>query len=228
MEKRTNPRKNFKSIAIVSVGAAATIIIGALFMASAVYSSPAQSQLGTTIDELPILSQDEVVKTFLIGYEMVGPSEKMNNVSIGDFPWMTDMIEYGEAMVSVEEGNKFLESSAGVYDYAIVTKDGSEVYYNINIYQVPMVPNTAYVKAYWHDIPVEDKEFVQSDIKDNQSLVTAVTISSTWIPVENAPDVVKIEQLAKGDSKFISVPDDEGTLEYYELRYIDALQERVS
>lgn len=228
MVKIENRRKNFRTIAFVSAGAAATIIIGALFMTGAVYSSPAQSQLGTTIDELPILSQDEVVKTFLIGYEMVGPTEKMNKVSIEDFPWMADMIQYGEAMVSVEEGNKFLESSAGVYDYAILMKDGSEVFYNINIYQVPMVPNTAYVKAYWLDIPSENKEFVQLDLQDNQSLLTAVTISSTWIPVENIDDAARIKQFIEGNTKYVSAPDAEGAIEYYELRYIDASQERVS
>lgn len=230
MDKIGNQRKTYGSIAAISAAVVASAFIGAAFLMGAIPSQSLaqQSEIGYTGNDLPILSRNEITKTFLIGYEMVGPSEKMNKVGIDDLPWMNDVIQYGEAIVSVDEGKKFLESSGGIWDYAITMKDGTTVYYNINIYQFDMAPDTPYVKAYWHYSMPEGKESLPSDVKDNPSLTNAIKFSSTWIPVESSADARNVEQLLGQNTKYIAVQNEEGATEFYELRYISASQERVS
>jgi len=177
----------------------------------------------------PLLTENEITKTFLIGYELAIQPEDAHKVHVGDFIWLRNMLENGEAMVGTEEAKRFLEFSAGYFDYAVTMDDGSVKYLDIDIYRVDLIPNTPYVKAYWTEVVPEDENLNTLDSKANPSIERAVEFKSSWVPLEDSDEAAWINNLLKSsNTKYFEIMDEKEGQKTYHLRFIDSSQERVS
>lgn len=209
----------FRTFAISSIENPATLTM--------IHEAPSLAVLSSPTSEPPIPLEDDA-KTFIIGYKMVIPSENMNMVSVNDFPWMADMIENGEVLVSANDGKRFIRSAGDSPDFEITMEDGTVVYYNINYSDSFLIPKTPYVKA-WGPVEVpEGEQVLDLDAGDIPSLRNAVEDYLRWVEVRGTTDDRALSELIENDIKYFKFLEDDGTTVYYQIRYISSSQERIN
>lgn len=217
-----------RNLAIFSIAGAAIAITFAMFALQSTPDRQGVKPAASLVDDVQ-LSENEITKTFLIGYELALQPETSHKIKVNDFRWAPGIVEVGEVLVSTDEGKKFLEFSGDNFDYAITSSDGTTKYYDIDMYQIDVVPNTPYVKAYWIGEVPQGKEFGRISLSDYPSLRDAVELSSSWVPLENANDAATINDLIRdSNNKTFDVVLDDGTTEAYELRLLQSSQESVN
>jgi hypothetical protein len=167
-------------------------------------------------------------KFFLIGYPLVA-KDTAQKVSINDYSWLKAIVENGETIVSAKEAEEFGKSFNKNSDFAVLMEDGiTTKYLDIDYYSLDLIPNVAYMKAYW----TQDFQSAPSkriNIADQAWLSNAVEEKSQWIPLENEADEQALKALLEVSKvKRFEVEDSHGRTSLFEIRYIGPSQETVS
>lgn len=171
-----------------------------------------------------IRSDDEYTTSFLIAYPLAIPIETANQVSINDHPWLSKLVRNGEAIISSEELKEFVSKYNTSPDFAILMEDGvTTKYVNINWTQGILIPNVPYVEAYWEGELPTGVTSERVNISDIPALREAIEDKSHWIPLDNPSKAKAVEQFLKNtDKRHFEVTLQNGVVETYHIRYIDA------
>ncbi|WP_148701822.1 hypothetical protein [Candidatus Nitrososphaera evergladensis] len=168
------------------------------------------------------------MKYFLIGYPLAIKMESANKVNIGDYPWLAGIVNSGETIVTPEQAAQFLSGFKDNNFFAIALLDGTTKYYNIDVYNIDLIPGKAYVKAYFMN-DFEGKPSKQISEADVPFLKIAIENMDIWTPLDEPSDASALKTMLD-DSKVknFEVVKNDGKIELYNIRLIDSAQETVS
>jgi hypothetical protein len=194
-----------------------------------VVASGTDSQTIASSKEIPFRGPtSDNMKYFLIGYPLAIKMESANKVNIGDYPWLAGIVENGETIVTPEQAAQFYSSFKDNNFFAITLQDGTTKYYNIDVYNIDLIPNKAYVKAYFtNDFGGNPSKKIRE--ADVPFLKKAIDNMDIWMPLDEPSDATALKTLLE-DSKVknFEVEMNDGKIELYNIRLIDSTQETVS